>query len=142
MITRHSMFNKCKAVFATHLNDVEVPAGHVLFNASRPIFGNPLAYDEWCFGRFYTTLAPDDDHAEYSIKQNIELDARIVILVTPEQAAEIVLVGHRFADKYREFPLEERVRMLLPMIDKKQHLLYPEALALLDASRSQLQQAA
>src|SRR5690606_42016865 len=100
MITRHSMFNKCKAVFATHLNDVEVPAGHVLFNASRPIFGNPLAYDEWCFGRFYTTLAPDDDHAEYSIKQNIELDARIVSFVKPVQAARIAPGSNRFAVNY------------------------------------------
>ena len=139
---RETMFDQCKAVFATHLADIQVPAGHVLFNASRPIFGNRLDYDEWCFGRFYTTLSPQDDHAEYSIKENLDLDARIVILITPEEAAEIVLLGHRYAHKYREYSLEDRVKMLLPMISKKQHLPYPEALALLDAVRQLADKAA
>lgn len=136
------LFSQCKAVFATHLGEIDLPAGHVLFNAARPIHGNPVDYDEWCFGRFYSSISPTDEHAEYCVKQNIDLDARIVIRVTEEEACELVLANHRYAEKYREYSVNERMRMLMPSLSKKQHMPYPEAMELLSTVRSRCHAAA
>ena len=70
------------------------------------------------------------------MKQNIDLDARVVVTVTDEEVIEMLLIDNRYRDRYREFAFDQQLEMLLPNLSKIQSLQYGDALAMLDVAQA------
>lgn len=63
-----------------------VPAEWVIFNASRPIYGDIEWRDGGGFGFFWTAVDPAGQRAAWMQEENRRNDAAIVTLVTEEEA--------------------------------------------------------
>lgn len=124
-----------KVVFARGLQLPSNP-DHVIFNAPRPLLGTQLSCTDWCHGRFYAQVNLADAYATAFVKQNIGLDARVVVTVTDEEVVEMLLIDNRYRDRYREFAFEQQLEMLLPNLSKIQSLQYGDALAMLDVAQA------
>ena len=133
----HPALADSKVVFARGLN-IPTQSGHVVFNAPRPLLGSNVGCTEWCHGRFYTQVDLADPYAAALVKQNIELDARVVVSVTDEEVVEMLLIDNRYRERYREFAFDQQLEMLLPNLSKIQNLPYGEALAMLDVAQAVL----
>jgi hypothetical protein len=129
----------CRVVFALNHKRFPVRQGTVLFNAPRPLVGQEHPCQEWCHGRHYAEVDMTDPYASHLVQKNINLDARIVLDVNDAEVVEMLLIGNRYADRYREFPFDERLVMLLPLLRKIQHLEYGDAHGLLEAAKAGIQ---
>jgi regulator of replication initiation timing len=63
----------------------EAPAGTIIFNASRPIYGHEEWQGDFAHGRFYVAVDPNGDRADWMIKENKSLDAWILEYRTEEE---------------------------------------------------------
>ncbi len=134
----HLILSDCKVVFARNIQGFYVSEGCAVFNAPRPLLGAEHSCTDWCHGRFYSEIDLGSPHAAAFIEKNNALDARVVVAITDAEAVEMLLVGNRYADDYREYGFEDQLEMLLPNIGDIQHLPYGEAMALLDAAKALL----
>lgn len=134
----HPALAETKVVFARNFTLQTVNEAAVVFNAPRPLLGASNPCTEWCHGRFYTEVVPDEPYAAAVIHKNNELDARLVLPVTDAEVVEMLLMDNDRAEAYREYPFQDQLDMLLPNIRKIQSLPYGEAIALLDAARAVL----
>lgn len=66
----------------------DVPADSIIFNAPRPLFGTKTWEGEFCSGVFYASVAPDDPHRAWEIKQNRALAADVLAYVDPAKARD------------------------------------------------------
>ncbi len=132
MLTFNESLEGCKVVFTTALFDIEVDDKSALFNAPRPLLGKANPCTNWCYGRFYSEVDLASEFAASFIKQNNDLDARLVVRITEKQAVELALVNNKYADRYRELPFAEQLELLSPRLSKLQHLPYLDAVALLN----------
>ena len=52
----------------------DIPANWTIWNAVRPLWGHKVWEGEWCRGRHYAAIDPDEINAEYLTKENLSLD--------------------------------------------------------------------
>lgn len=132
MILNHPSLSNCKAVFTTNAKIAAKNSGHVLFNAPRPLLGTESDCTEWCHGRHYAEINPDESsYILQFIQKNIDLDARVVITLTEEQAIDLALLDSPYAARYRLYPHDEQLKMLSHKLDKLQHTPLADALCML-----------
>jgi hypothetical protein len=68
----------------------KVPAGGLLFNATRDLLGDETWFGDFCHGIFYAVVRQDNpDRARY-IKYNQEMDAWLLRFVTVAEAKQMV----------------------------------------------------
>ena len=79
----------------------EAPAGHLIFNAPRPIYGHKDWEGDFNHGVFYAAVDPNGDRADWMIEENRSLDAWILEFRTKEQIVDIA--KRWFADDYPEY---------------------------------------
>lgn len=58
--------------------DSEVPSDWIVLNAPRPLLGHDVWEGDWCHGRHYAAIDPDDEMAPVYLRKSLDLDAWIV----------------------------------------------------------------
>ncbi|MFU1524239.1 strawberry notch C-terminal domain-containing protein [Aeromonas hydrophila] len=104
-----------KVVVADHL-DLDVPAGWLVCNATRPLVGDRVVADGPSnAGRFYAFIDPQSPIAASYLKSNQDLDAKILVLIPKETQIEMVLANNQYAEQYRsDFEGDELYSSLNP----------------------------
>lgn len=132
----HAILADSKAVFARGLNLYPSTPDAAVFNAPRPLLGAELPRNDWLHGRFFVEVNLADLNASEIVKRNNELDARLVISCTDAELIEMMLIGNKYRERYRECAFADQMSMLLPNLSKIQSLPYGEAVSLLDAAQA------
>lgn len=131
-----NLLQDAKVVFTRGFADLPHTPDRVIFNAPRPLLGAEVPCREWCHGRFYSEVDPSEMNAQAIIKQNNDLDARVVVNVTDQELVEMLLMESRYREKYRALPFDDQLEMLLPKLPKIQGLDYGIAMAMLDTAQA------
>ena len=63
----------------------QAPEGWLVFNAPRPIYGHKDWIGDFLTGVFFVAVDPEGDNAEWMIKRNTELDARLLEYMSQEE---------------------------------------------------------
>lgn len=105
---------------------VEVPEGWILMNAPRPLLGQKIMEGAFVSGRHYAALDPDDSMTQRYLKENVALDARVVVAVPRDVQMEVALHGNEYRGAYMEYDAENRYKMLASQLDKLQDLPFGE----------------
>lgn len=105
---------------------VDVPEGWILMNAPRPLLGQKTMEGAFVSGRHYAALDPDDSMTPGYLKENVALDARLVVAVPREVQMEVALHGNEYRDRYMEFEPEQRFEMLSSQLENLRDLPFGE----------------
>ena len=103
---------------------VDVPDGWILMNAPRPLLGQKTMEGDFVSGRHYAALDPTDSMTHAYLKENVELDARVLVVVPREMQMEVALHGNEYRDKYMEVEVGQRYEMLSSHLEKLRDLPY------------------
>ncbi|WP_421193855.1 strawberry notch C-terminal domain-containing protein [Aeromonas jandaei] len=105
-----------KVAVADHL-ELDVPAGWLVCNATRPLVGDRVVADgPLNDGRFYALIDPESPIAASYLKSNEDLNAKILVLIPKETQIEMVLANNEYAEQYRnDFEGDELYSSLNPM---------------------------
>ena len=105
---------------------VDVPNGWIVMNAPRPILGQKTMEGDFVSGRHYAALDPADSMTDVYIKENVKLDARVLVVVPREMQMDVALHGNKYRDNYLQVAPGERYEMLSPTLEKLRDLPYDE----------------
>ena len=105
---------------------VSVPANWIVMNAPRPLLGHMTMQGDFLTGRFYAGIDPDDAMASQFIKENVQLDARLVVEVSRETQMALALQGNEYRDAYMKYPADERYEMLSGLLDAFRNVPFAE----------------
>jgi hypothetical protein len=105
---------------------VDVPEGWILMNAPRPLLGQKTMEGAFVSGRHYAALDPEDSMTPGYLKENVALDARLVVAVPREVQMDVALHGNEYRDRYMEFETEQRFEMLSSQLEKLRDLPFGE----------------
>ncbi len=78
-----------------------IPTGWPIYNAPRPLYGDPTWTGDFIHGIFYATVDPSDPYGPGFIQRNAELDAWELVWVSEEEA-----VAESMARLVVEYPVE------------------------------------
>lgn len=92
---------QCKVVRIIGTRPTQAPTGWAVYNAPRPLYGEPTWTGDFVHGIFYSTIDPTDDLAAKFAERNAELDAWVLEWVSEEQAITETLARYQ-----AEFPAE------------------------------------
>ena len=90
------MTTQPKQVKVIGTRPTQAPTGWPIFNAPRPLYGDPTWTGDFIHGIFYATVDPTDPYGPGFIQRNAELDAWELVWVSEEEA-----IGESL-DYYRE----------------------------------------
>jgi hypothetical protein len=68
----------------------KVPAGGLLFNATRDLLGDETWFGDFCHGIFYAVVQRDNPERDRYIRYNLEMDAWLLRFVTVAEAKQMV----------------------------------------------------
>jgi N12 class adenine-specific DNA methylase len=105
---------------------VSVPAHWIVMNAPRPLLGHLTMQGDFLTGRFYAGIDPDDAMASQFIKENVQLDARLVVEVSRETQMALALQGNEYRNAYMKYPADERYEMLSGLLDAFRNMPFAE----------------
>jgi hypothetical protein len=108
-----------------------IPAGHILVNAPRPLFGKQVGLDSLNHGRYYALIDLNDEYSSDLLLRNQYLDARIVIPASKDELVDLVLLNNKYADRYRALETEDLFSEVSHLIEKIQGLPYQTASGML-----------
>lgn len=103
-------------IVAENMTEAEIPAGWLVFNAPRPLYGDRTWIGPFSKGVFYAAIDPTEDAAAANVEANRDLDAALIRWVTEAEIRE-------WADAYyrREWPKQyERIApkiKTIPVLD-------------------------
>ena len=72
-----------------------IPADWPIFNAPRPLYGEPTWTGDFIHGIFYSTVDPSDSYGPGFISRNADLDAWQLEWISEEEAIEESLIYYR-----------------------------------------------
>ncbi|WP_219096329.1 helicase-related protein [Pseudomonas sp. UMAB-40] len=128
-----------KAVVADPEGIPEFPAGWVVMNAARPLFGHSVVNGRFLDGVHYAGIDPRDSLAQMYVTENIKLNASVIVSATPDQQVQMALVENKYRDQYlAEFTPAELIHQLTPQIANLQHMPFAEMKALLEIAKSNM----
>lgn len=110
------------ATMFTTVNEVprvmkaDLDKGFVLMVGMRPLMGSREVMGSILYGRHWVSMNPKDPMFEDWLKHNLDMDARMVKVVTREEMSGMALVGNKYKDAYLEEEIEERLGMLEPTL--------------------------
>lgn len=116
----------------------EIPQGHVLLNAPRPLLGTVVPHDLFLHGRFFVLLDGADSISEVFASQNADLDAYVILPATRDEMTEMILDGCRYEAQYRAMDKEDRWDAVRSGMGKLQRQPYAKALDLLKNAQAKL----
>lgn len=119
---------------------VDVPAGGVVMNAPRPLLGTSTAEGEFLTGRFYAGIDPSDSYAANWIKENKKLAAVVAEYATMDEQILMALNATEYKSRYLEMLADGKdiSGVTKSMVNKIQDRPYSEAMAMLEAARTEL----
>lgn len=103
---------------------IDAPEGWIVMNAPRPLLGQKTMEGDFVSGRHYAVLDPADSMANAYFKENLKLDARVLVVVPREMQMEVALHGNEYRDKYMEVEVGQRYEMLSSHLEKLRDLPY------------------
>ncbi len=90
--------NQPKQVKVIGTRPDHIPADWPIFNAPRPLYGEPTWTGDFIHGIFYATIDPSDSYGPGFITRNAELDAWELVWVSEEQA--VIEAMQQLTDEY------------------------------------------
>ncbi|MAG68531.1 MAG: hypothetical protein CMK74_22070 [Pseudomonadales bacterium] len=135
--TNNPTFDALPVQFSLNIPAESIPAGHILMNAPRPLFGKQVGLDSLNHGRYYALLEISNDESTGHMMRNSLLDARIVVPVKKADLVNLALLDHRYADQYRELETSDLFAELSHLINKLQGISYERAKQMLERTRQQ-----
>lgn len=124
--------------FSLNVSAEIIPAGHILMNAPRPLFGKQVGLDNLNHGRYYALIDLRDDLSSDLLLRNAYLDARIIVAVTKDELVDLVLLNHRHAAEYRALESDDLFSEVSHLVSKIQCISYQSATEMLAQSQQLL----
>lgn len=109
-----------------------VPAGFILMNAARPLYGDKTLEGIFLSGRHYALIDLASEQALRAINHNVALDAYVVSVFTKDDLVRMALVDNPYASRIvEEYPeLDDKWELLNTQINDFLRRPYGELLSL------------
>jgi hypothetical protein len=119
---------------------IEVPDNWIIMNAARPLLGHETVSDgTFLSGRFYAGINPEDGFAVSYIRENIKLDAIVVLQASMSELIEMALAeNEEYRAAYEEMEPERQQDALRVLISKLNDRPYKIAVKMLEKARAKL----
>ena len=128
-------YDNVKTRFTEVINP-EIPEGWVLMNAARPLVGNLQYEGDFLSGRYYAALDPSDEYFENRIKQNVNLDASVVLQATKDEISLMAMNVSKHKNEYLQIAARRNEPVYAVRLGEVDNLPYAQASQLLvDAKR-------
>lgn len=121
--------------FSLNVPAEAIPAGHILMNAPRPLFGSPVGLNSLNHGRYYALLDLENPQSLDLMLRNSQLDARVIVPVSKDDLVNLVLLDHRHADRYRELETDDLFSEVSHLVNKLQCISFERAKQMLERTQ-------
>lgn len=138
MLNFNSIIATLPTLFTDAIAASEIPQGHVLLNAPRPLLGTVAPHDLFLHGRFFVLLDGADSISKVFASKNADLDAYVILPATRDEMTEMVLSGCRYEAQYRAMDEEDRWDAVRSGMDKLQRQPHAKAVDLLKTAQAKL----
>jgi len=79
-----------------------LPAGSIILNAPRPLYGSQEWRGEFCHGIFYVAVFPDQERRAWMLSEDYSLDAWEIRFLTAEEWRQRVMAyGAKMCENYK-----------------------------------------